>query len=176
MMTEQPLQAPGAMSEHTRNLDGLFHAFLERTASVGTSIAALMLANAVEPEFDWLCQRLECDCAGLRAGLDAMRDIVDLLPVHAVITRLFPTYHASLDEQELWNLERVAREVYENSLLAGQNESLAHDSAHTACVATALKQVGGQSLDDLPDDVCWLIQAVLAQMRMLLVRRQVMRP
>src|SRR5437868_5390713 len=63
MITEQHLQAPDAMCEQRRNLDGLFHAFLERTASVGVSIAALMLANAAEPEFDRLCQLLERDCS-----------------------------------------------------------------------------------------------------------------
>ena len=158
----------------SRTLDGLFQAFQELTTSVGTSIAALALVDGVEPALDQLFHTLERDCAGLQAGLDAMRDIIDLLPVHAVITRLFPTSRSCLGEQELWSLERVAREVYESSQLAGANEGLAYDAAHAACVALALKRLGVQDLTDLPDDVCWLIQAVLVQVKMLLERRRVM--
>jgi len=36
----------------------------------------------------------ERGCAGLQAELDAMGDIIGLLPVHAVIIRLFPNYRA----------------------------------------------------------------------------------
>ena len=136
-----------------------------------------MRANPVEPEFDRLCQRLERECAGLRAGLDAMRDIVDLLPVHAVLTRLFPIYRTLMDEQELWNLERVARETYESSLSVGASGNRAYDAAHAACVAAALKPLRGQEdLLDLSDEVCWLIQGVLAQVELLMARRQMMQP
>lgn len=174
MITEQQLAV--STSERVRHLDGLFQTFRGLTNMVSVSVTALGLTGTVDPAFDQLCHRLERDFAGLQAGLDAMRDIVNLLPVHAVITRLFPNYRAHLDEQGLWSLERVAREVYESSLLAGANQGLAYDEAHTACVATALKQLGGQELTDLPDNVCWLIQAVLVQVEMLLYRRQVMRP
>lgn len=172
MITKQQLQVP--ISARTRDLDGLFKTFQGLTTFVGASIAALAQAGPVDPAFDRLCHRLERDCAGLQAGLDAMRDIIDLLPVHAVITRLFPNYCTYLGEQGLWSLERVAREVYESSLLAGANEGLAYDAAHAACVALVLKHLGGQDLTDLPDDVCWLIQAVLIQVKMLLERRRVM--
>lgn len=169
MITKQQLQIP--VSVRTRALAGLFQTFQGLTTTVGASIAALALAGPVDPAFDHLCHRLERNCAGLQAGLDAMRDSIDLLPVHAVMTRLFPNYSTYLGEQGLWSLERVAREVYESSLLTGKSEGLAYDAAHTACVAIALKQLGGQELTDLPDDVCWLIQAVLMQVKMLLYRR-----
>ncbi len=174
LITEQQCQA--SISAQMRSLAGLFQAFQGLTTSAGASIAGLKQTDTVEPAFDCLCHRLERDCAGLQAGLDTMRDIIDLLPIHAVITRLFPNYCAYLGEQELWNLERVAREVYESLLLAGANEGLAYDGAHAACVAHALKQLGGQDFFDLPDDMCWLIQGVLMQVKMLLNRRRVMQP
>lgn len=174
MLTEQQLQAP--IAARMKNLAGLFRTFQEFTDVVGASIAALGLTSTVDPAFDQLCHCLERDCAGLQAVLDAMRDIIDLLPVHAVITRLFPTYSSYLDEQGLWALERIAREVYETTLLAGATEDLAYDGAHAACVASVLKQLGGQELADLPDGLCWLIQGVLMQVKMLLCRRQIARP
>lgn len=56
------------------------------------------------------------------------------------------------------------------------NEDLAYDAVYVACVASALKHLGGQDLTDLSDAACWLIQAVLLQVKMLMERRGVMRP
>jgi len=164
------------MSVHVGALKGLYRTFQSLTASVGNSIEAFEITGDVDPAFDELCHKLERDCAGLQCGLEAIGDIIDLLPIHAVITRLFPGYCVYLDEQELWNLERVAREYYESLVLQGTPEHVAYDGAWDACIAHVLKYLGGQDLTDVPGDICWLIQGVLCQVQMLLARRDIVRP
>jgi len=164
------------MSARVEALKAVYQAFQSLTAAVGNSLAALEMTGDVDPAFDELCHWLERDCAGLRCGLETMRDIIDLLPIHAVMTRLFPTYCLYLDEQELWNLERMAREYYESLVLQGVPEQVAYDGARDACVSEVLKRLGRHDLSDIPDDICWLIQAVVFQVKMLLARRDIVRP
>lgn len=174
MTTTQSLQLP--LSTAIKHLNELFETFQALESSFGASIAALELTCSVDPAFDHVCHRLERDCADLQTQLEAMRHSIDLLPIHAVIVRLFPGYHTYVDEQGVWELEGVGRSVFESRLKAGDSEGQACNSAHAACVAHALKQLDKQDLFDLPDDMCWLIQGILEQVKMLLSRRKTMRP
>lgn len=131
--------------------------------------------SPVSPSFDTTCAELERLCGDAQETLAVLLATTQLLPIHTVVTQLFPRLPVALNEQDLWDLEGTARKAYAQArMLVRASEDVARATAKVACVNWVLQRQGGEDLLDLPDGLVQLIECVLDQVGHRAFRRKEM--
>lgn len=133
--------------------------------------------SPVSPGFDTACAELERLCSDAQESLALLLATTQVLPIHAIVTRLVPQLPLEMNEQDLWDLEATARKAFARArIVARASENVACAVAQVACVNWVLQRQGGKDLLDLPDDLVQLIECVLDQVGHRSFRRKEMLP
>jgi hypothetical protein len=117
----------------------------------------------VIPDYDLHCVVLESDCDSMGTIIERLHLLVELLPVHAVIRRFFPSLTFAMGEESIWELEKKAAQAFDAAQASGFNQDWAERMAHDACTRWILHCFEGQDIFDIPKSILDLIAGIITQ-------------
>ncbi|HEY5001791.1 MAG TPA: hypothetical protein VII61_01470 [Ktedonobacteraceae bacterium] len=97
--------------------------------------------------------------------------MIQVLPIHVVIMRQYASLPDGIDQQALREVEMLARETYEQALMAGSSKSVAWDMARQACLAWGLQRSWSRGQFRLSREIEQLVERVVVLVKELVRRR-----
>jgi len=107
--------------------------------------------------FEELCLKASGFCASLVAELADLQRVISVLPLHAMLVRLFPHMEEYGSEALLYSLEWCAIASLSEALTAGVPRLAAEDRAYRACEQLALRYLDETQLHAFADKLKSLV-------------------
>lgn len=173
--TAQPLLAyekaaeaapPGFLSPPSQSIDVLIAGLAQLDEWLG-EIQRIQREGDLSLTFEELCLKASGFCALLLAELTGLQQVMSVLPLHAMLVRLFPRLEEGLSEALLLSLEWCAIASLSESLAAGVPRHAAEDRAYRACEQLARSHLGDEQLAGCAD----LLRSMVGYASMVAQRR-----
>jgi hypothetical protein len=101
--------------------------------------------------FEALCLKASAFCAPLVTELVGLQQVISVLPLHAMLIRLFPRMEEGISEVLLFSLEWCVMASLSESLAASMPRNAAEDRAYHECEQLAQRHLGDIQLVEYAD-------------------------
>lgn len=155
----------GLLSPPSHSIDELIAGLAQLDEWLG-EIARIRREGDLSLAFEALCLKASAFCAPLVAELAGLQQVISILPLHAMLIRLFPRL-AEESEALLFSLEWCASASLSEALAAGVPRHAAEDRAYRECEQLAQRHLGDAKLVQCAD----LLRSMVVYASMAALRR-----
>ena len=117
--------------------------------------------------FETLCLKASAFCTPLVTELIGLQRVISVLPLHAMLVRLFPHMEESIAETLLYSFEWCVMASLTESLAASMPRNAAEDRAYHECEPLAQRHLGDVKLAECAD----LLRSMVVYASMVVQRR-----
>jgi hypothetical protein len=158
--------------DYIREVSFIGSRFHQAVSTIAVQIPSLTDPNMIMiPLFDQTCAELEDQCASVQQLAQELLAILQVLPLHVALMKQYPSLPDGIDQQALWEVEALARAIYEHAMAAGASKKAAWNTTRQACLAWALQRSWSRGQFHLSREIEHLVENMLIQVKELVERQ-----